>query len=309
MEHMNNGAMYPPKQFAYHHLDKTIEHISIYNCLDNPYVVIVALNRPKKRNAMNAKMWREVGEVFRLIGSTGDGCRCILLIGLGKAFCSGIDISDPSLLLDDGDSGDVQVDVARKYLSVRHKILDMQSALTMIEECAVPVVAAIHGSCIGGGIDLSCCADIRVCSPSARFGVREVRLGLAADVGTLQRLPKIVGHGSRVKELCYTGEDFYADEAERLGFVSRISETEEGLFPMAIQICQKISRNSPVAVSGTKISLNYSRDNSVRDGLEHIAAHNAVALMTEDIPISFGATSGGGNTGAEFVSLLPHAKL
>jgi len=258
---------------------------------------------------MNAKMWKEIGEVFRLIGSTGDGCRCVLLIGLGKGFCSGIDIADPSLLIDDGDNDEMQVDVARKYLSVRHKILEMQRAFSMIEECAVPVVAAIHGSCIGGGIDLICCADVRICSPSARFGVREVRIGLAADVGTLQRLPKIVGHGSRIKELCYTGEDFYADEAEKLGLVSRVSESEESLFPMAMQICQNISRNSPVAVCGTKLSLNYSRDHSVREGLDHIAAHNAVALMTEDIPISLSAASLGSNAGAQFASLLPHSKL
>jgi len=295
---------------SYHDLNQRFEALSIYYHQESTQIVVVALNRPKKRNAVNAKMWRELGEAFRLLGSMGDGCRCILLTGNGKGFCAGIDVSDPQFgLIDMGNADGNGVDVARKYLAARRKILEMQYALTMVEECTVPVVASIHGVCIGAGIDLACCTDIRVCSPSTRFGVREARVGLAADVGTLQRFPKIVGHGSRVKELCYTGEDFNAHEAERIGFVSRISISEEDLFPMAVKICQKISRNSPVAICGTKLSLNYSRDHSVRDGLEHIASHNAAALMTEDIPISFGNISGGGNETTEFMNLLPHSKL
>jgi len=315
----DNIMLIPPlKEVVHHDLNQRFETLSIYHFLELTHVVIVALNRPKKRNAMNAKMWREIGQAFDLIGSTGDGCRCVLLIGIGKGFCSGIDISDPSFglidmeLSDDDDDEGVEVqkmDVARKYLSNRHKILEMQQALTMVEMCSVPVVAAIHGMCIGGAIDLACCADIRVCAPSTRFGIRETRIGLAADVGTLQRLPKIVGHGSRVKELCYTGEDFDAKEAERIGFVSRISESNEKILPIAMQICEKISRNSPVAVCGTKLSLNYSRDHSVRDGLEHIASHNAAALMTEDLPVSIGNISSGDNTAAEYLDLLPHSKL
>ena len=155
-------------------------------------------------------MWREIGEAFRLIGSTGDGCRCALLLGNGKSFCAGIDTSDPDFGLIGGDDDDDEeeeeeksggpatADVARKFLSFRPKILEMQASLTALEECAVPVVAAIHGACIGAGIDLTCCADIRLSTSSAKFGVREARIGLAADVGTLQRFPKIVGHGSSV---------------------------------------------------------------------------------------------------------------
>ena len=253
-------------------------------------------------------MWKEIGHAFKLIGSAGDGCRCVLLVGNGKAFCAGIDISDPNFgLLEASDAG-VKADTARRYLSFRYKILDMQRALTEVENCAVPVVAAIHGACIGAGIDLSCCADIRICSESAQFGIRETMLGLAADVGTLQRFPKIVAGSSRARELCYTGENFPADEAAAIGFVSRVSSSEKDLLQSAMEVCTKIAGNSPVAVSGTKLSLNYSRDHSVTEGLEHIAMHNSAALMTDDLAASFMSKSHGGDE-TPFAHLLAHSKL
>ena len=253
-------------------------------------------------------MWKEIGDAFRLLGTIGDGSRVVLLLGKGKAFCAGIDTSDPSFGLIGG-IPEEDIDIARQILSSRPKILEMQRSLTAIEECPLPVVAAIQGACIGGGIDLTCCADVRLCSPSARFGVREVRLGLAADVGTLQRFPKIVGHGSRVRELCLSGDDFGSEEAARIGFVSRISASEEDLLPMAFSVCQKISSNSPVAVVGTKISLNFSRDHSVTEGLEHIAMHNSAALLTDDIMTSFVSASGGGKEKPDFLKLQPHSRL
>lgn len=236
-------------------------------------------------------MWWEIGDAFSLLGTIGYGYRCILLHGSGiKAFSAGIDTSDPSFFPSQDDDKN---DVARRALSFRSQILEMQQCFTAIEECPVPVVCAIHGACIGAGIDLACCTDVRLCAPSARFSVREVRLGLAADVGTLQRLPKIVGHGSRVRELCLTGEDFDAREAARIGLVSRIAPSEEELLPMALNVCTRIASNSPVAVAGTKLSLNYSRDHSVKDGLEHIASHNSTALLTEDLVASFTAAASG----------------
>ena len=249
-------------------------------------------------------MWREIGDAFRLLGTLGDGCRCVLLQGNGKAFSAGIDTADSSFFPSQEDSND---DAARKSLSFRPQIIDMQRCFTALEECPVPVVAAIHGACIGAGIDLACCADVRLCSPSATFSIREVRLGLAADIGTLQRLPKIVGHGSRVRELCLTGEDFGADEAARIGFVSRVSTTEEVLIPMAIEICKRIASNSPVAVVGTKFSLNYSRDHSVQNGLEHVASHNAMALLTDDLIASFAAAASGSKP--SFANFPVHSRL
>lgn len=253
-------------------------------------------------------MWREIGNVFGLLGTEGDGCRCILLTGSGKSFSSGIDTSDPSFFPSPEEHIDADhIDAARKSLSFQPKILEMQRCFTAVENCPVPVVAAIHGSCIGAGIDLACCADIRLCSPSTIFSIREVRPGLAADTGTLQRLPKIVGHGSRVRELCLTGEDFDAAEALRIGFVGRISQTEGDLWPMAVSLCKRIVFNSPVAVTGTKLSLNYSRDHTVQEGLAHIASHNSIALLTDDLLPSFTAATSG--VDPIFANLRSHSRL
>ncbi len=254
-------------------------------------------------------MWREIGDAFRAIGSQGDGARCVLLIGAGKGFCAGIDIADENFGLVGANDDESSVDVARRFISFRPKILEMQACLTAIEECALPVVAAIHGACIGAGIDMSSCADIRVCSPNSIFSVKEAKLGLAADVGTLQRLPKICGHSSRIRELCFTGENFGADEAARLGFVSRVSPSDSALMDTTMEICRAISNNSPVAVQGTKLSLNYSRDHTVKEGLEHIALHNSAALMSNDLLDSFMTASSGNGSPAEFLPMLPHSKL
>eukprot|EP00544_Gedaniella_sp_CCMP2646_P014844 CAMPEP_0202501468 /NCGR_PEP_ID=MMETSP1361-20130828/36296_1 /ASSEMBLY_ACC=CAM_ASM_000849 /TAXON_ID=210615 /ORGANISM="Staurosira complex sp., Strain CCMP2646" /LENGTH=292 /DNA_ID=CAMNT_0049134225 /DNA_START=4 /DNA_END=882 /DNA_ORIENTATION=- len=286
-----------------HPLASKYEFLTISILTKNPHVVLVSLNRPHKRNAINANMWREIGNAFRLLGTLGDGCRCILLSGSGKSFCGGIDTTDVSFF----PSHDEQGDTTRRALSFRSQILEMQDCFTAVEQCSVPVVAAIHGSCIGAAIDLACCADVRLCAPCTIFSIREVRLGLAADVGTLQRLPKIVGHDSRVRELCLTGQDFDAREGARIGFVSRISATENDLLPMAIHVCERIARNSPVAVAGKKQSLNYSRDHSVRDGLEHIASHNSMALQTDDLVTSFAAAAS--RTNPNFANLPAHSRL
>jgi len=255
-----------------------------------PHAVVVSLNRPSKRNAMSAALWKEIGAIFSSLGRMGDDCRCVVLRGEGKAFTAGLDITDASIIVggnadDDDDSPD---DAARKGLTFFPKILEMQRCLTNIEECPVPVIAAIHGNCIGAGVDMATCCDIRLAQVGSTFSVREVQLGLAADVGTLQRLPKITGNDSRVRELCYTGELFDHSEALRIGLVSRVCQD---VLQDALQLASLISSHSPVAVMGTKRSLIYSRDHTVAEGLEHVAGHNALALMTSDIPAAFMAAT------------------
>ena len=282
------------------------QHIVVSRPDDSPGVAVVSLNRPRKRNAINSTMWKEIGHVFSEVTCSSDDIRCIALVGSGSAFCAGIDLSDPSFgLIDDNEkngngngnvngNGSISTcnDVARKAFRFRPQILEMQRAFTALEACPVPVVAIIQGFCIGGGVDLITAADVRICSPDALFSVREARLGLAADVGTLQRLPKIVGHSSRVRELVFTGEDFGSAEAARIGLVSRISTSNESLVREGLDIARRIASNSPVAVRGSKLSLNYSRDHSVADGLEHIATHNAAALITDDLMNSFAGKDG-----------------
>lgn len=246
-------------------------------------------------------MWKEIGTAFSQIGTLGDGCRAVLLMGSGKAFCGGIDISDPSFMMPDEENDDV----ARRGMAFLPQILEMQRCFTAVETCPVPVVCQIHGFCIGGGIDLACCADVRLCDASAVFSIKEVALGLAADVGTLQRFPKIIGHGSRVRELCLTGATFDAAEAARIGFVSRVVSQQNA--NDAIQICCQIAKHSPVAVAGTKKSLNYSRDHTVAEGLEHVALHNSLALMSNDLVASF--TAGASGAQPIFTELAPHSRL
>mmetsp|Transcript_25786 Transcript_25786/g.26221 ORF Transcript_25786/g.26221 Transcript_25786/m.26221 type:complete len:224 (+) Transcript_25786:1-672(+) len=196
-----------------------------------------------------------------------------------SAFSSGIDISDPSLMMVSLDRDDI----ARKGLAFMPKILDMQRCFTAIEECPIPVIAVIQGSCIGAGIDMASACDIRICTKTAQFAVREVKIGLAADVGTLQRFPKITGNDSRIRELCLTGELFSAQEALEIGFVSRVC-SNDSIMNDGVKLAKAIAANSPVAVMGTKKSLVYSRDRSVADGLNHVATQNALLLMSNDIP-------------------------
>jgi delta(3,5)-delta(2,4)-dienoyl-CoA isomerase len=294
-----------------HPLDNHFSTLDISIPHHSPHTVVVTLNRPNKRNAISAIMWREIGEVFSILGRQGDDCRVVVLTGAGgAAFTAGIDLSDPDLLPKQGKDNDRNnphtnnYDLARTQIAFASQIRDMQACFTAVEDCPVPVIAAIQGSCIGAGVDLASACDIRLCSPNTTFSVREVKIGLAADVGTLQRFPKVTGNDSRVREICYTGEVFGAEDALKIGFVSRITDS---LMVDAIILSKEIASNSPVAVIGTKRSLLYSRDHSVADGLEHIATHNSLALVTEDIPTAFLATKQR-NT-PSFANMAPFSKL
>jgi Delta3,5-Delta2,4-dienoyl-CoA isomerase len=268
-----------------------------------PHITIVALHRPSKRNALNATAWKEIGSVFASIGR-GDGCRCVLLCGDGLAFCAGIDVTDASFFPTSSDS-DNTIDVARKGITFVPQLRQMQDCFSALEtDCPVPIVAAVHGMCIGAGIDLITAADIRWCSPDAVFSVREVAIGLAADVGTLQRLPKVTGHDSWVREVCYTGRDISAHEAYQHGLVSRVTDT---LWQDALDLCCTIAQRSPVAVQGTKHALVYARDHSVAEGLDQIAWYNALALQSPDLAMAVMARLS--KTKPQFPDMPPYSKL
>ena len=258
---------------------------------DEGTVLVVSLNRPRKHNALNAAFWKEIGVLFRMVGdSPSFRCRCILLLGNGPSFCAGIDISDPSFLSPFSESDDGG-DPARAGLRFEPKLKQMQQAFTEIELCPVPVVAAMHGFVVGGGIDLVTATQVRLCTKDTQFAVKEVQLGLAADVGTLQRFPKLSSNQSLVHELCYTGRKFSAQEALQLGLVSRVVASRDDLVRESLQLCCQIARYSPIAVHGTKRALLYSRDHSVQEGLEQIAAFNIMALQSGDTQKAFMAAA------------------
>ncbi|XP_046934062.1 delta(3,5)-Delta(2,4)-dienoyl-CoA isomerase, mitochondrial isoform X2 [Lynx rufus] len=249
------------------------------------HILHVQLNRPEKRNAINRACWREMVECFSKIAQDPD-CRAVVISGAGKLFTSGIDLMDMAsdILQPQGD------DVARISWQLRNLISRYQESFSVIEKCPKPVIAAIHGACIGAGVDLVTACDIRYCAQDAFFQVKEVDIGLAADVGTLQRLPKVIGNQSLVNELAFTSRKMMADEALGSGLVSRVFPNKEDMLEAAFTLAEEISTKSPVAVQSTKVNLIYSRNHSVAESLNYMATWNMSMLQTQDIVKSVQAT-------------------
>ena len=250
-----------------------------------PKVYNVQLNRPDKRNALTIEMWEEIGQCFNELSDDSD-CRAIIISGNGKIFCAGIDISAFLQIVPK------QSDIAHKALYLMDVLAKFQRAFTTLESCKKPVIAAIHSGCVGGGVDLVTAADIRLISSDSFFQVKEVDIGIAADVGTLQRLPKIIGNQSAVNEMCLTARRVYADEAMKLGLASRMYVDKTSLLDGAFALAKTIASKSPVAVQGTKANLVYSRNHSVEEGLRYVATWNSAMLLGND-PVT--AISGGNN--------------
>ncbi|KAG5318599.1 ECH1 protein, partial [Pseudoatta argentina] len=246
--------------------------------IPKPFVYMVKLNRPEKLNAMNPTMWKEFKECFEGLSMNPD-CRVVILSAAGKTFCAGVDLQG---VMDMGQSLAEHEDIARRSKLIESKIKDYQDSFTAIEKCSKPVIAVIHGACIGAGMDMISAADIRYASSNAYFQIKELDIGMAADVGTLQRFPKIMGSDSLVRELVYTARKYPAAEALESGFISRMLDNEESLLNKSIEVAKDIASKSPVAVQGSKMSLVYSRDHSVQEGLDHIAMHNKAMLQSED---------------------------
>ncbi|CAG9829905.1 unnamed protein product [Diabrotica balteata] len=181
------------------------------------FVYHVKLNRPEKRNAFNHEMWLEIKDCFQKI-SDDENCRAVVLSGEGKLFTSGIDLTS---FLQQGAEAGQHEDPTRKAKVLSKLIQLYQESMSSLELCKKPVLAAIHSACIGAGVDLITAADIRYCTKDAYFQVKEVEVGLAADVGSLQRLPKVIGSDSLTRELCYTSRKMHADEALTCGLVSK----------------------------------------------------------------------------------------
>ncbi|XP_056297475.1 delta(3,5)-Delta(2,4)-dienoyl-CoA isomerase, mitochondrial [Pseudoliparis swirei] len=267
----SGGAVSPYTTLAISHPAESVTHVE--------------LNRPEKRNAMNRAFWSEMVECFNEIA--GDpSCRVVVFSAAGKVFTAGIDLMDMAgdVLNPEGD------DAARIAWNMRKIITKYQETFSVIEKCPKPVVVAIHGACIGGGIDLITACDIRLCTEDAWFQVKEVDIGLAADVGTLQRLPKVIGSRSLVNELALTARKMFADEAKSSGLVSRVFPDKEAMMAAALELAGEIAGRSPVAVQGTKINLIYSRDHSVAEALDYMATWNMSMLQTQDVMKSAQAT-------------------
>ncbi|XP_034476571.1 delta(3,5)-Delta(2,4)-dienoyl-CoA isomerase, peroxisomal [Drosophila innubila] len=243
-----------------------------------PFVFHVELNRPKKLNAIDREMWLEIRDCFESLAINPD-CRAIVLSAAGKHFCAGIDLSSMMSL---GQQLADSEDVARKGIILERTIKIYQDSISAVERCTKPVIMAVHQACIGAGVDLITAADIRYSTQDAFFQIKEVDIGMAADVGTLQRFPKAIGSQSLARELCFTGRRFEATEAERCGLVSRLFADKDTLLSGAIDLAADIAGRSPIAVQTTKESMVYSLEHTNQEGLDHIRIINKLHLQSED---------------------------
>ena len=245
-------------------------------------VAAVVLNRPDKSNAMNRQMWNDIRAAFRALDQAPEA-RVVVLSGAGRNFNAGIDLAMLAEVAGNPDGCQ-----AREREALRAAILDLQDVVTSLEGCRKPVIAAIHGACIGGGVDLICAADVRYCSADASFVIREIDLGFVADVGTLQRLPKLIGD-SMARELAYTGRPFSGAEAKEIGFANRCYPTRDELMAGVAELARAIAAKSPLAIRGTKEMLLYARDHSVAESLTTMAIWNAAMLRSDDLGEAFAA--------------------
>nr|OWP03683.1 hypothetical protein B2J93_2195 [Marssonina coronariae] len=245
-----------------------------------PYVTHVQINRPSKLNAFHEAMWLELKTVIDALSLSPD-VRAIVLSGAGdRAFTAGLDVQAAS---EAGILRQVAGDTARKAVGIKRHVEEFQACVGSLEKCEKPVICVLHGFSLGLALDLSTCADIRLCTSDVKLAVKEVDIGLAADIGTLTRLPKVVGNFSWVKDVCLSARVFGAAEAFRVGLVSQVLETKDQAVEAALKIAALLASKSPVAVQGTKELLNHARDHTVADSLRYTGVWNSAAIQTSDV--------------------------
>ncbi|TEU02440.1 MAG: crotonase/enoyl-CoA hydratase family protein [Dehalococcoidia bacterium] len=237
----------------------------------------IQLNRPDKANAINATMWKELKGVFDWVNGTPE-VRVAVLSGQGKHFSAGIDFEFLSAIYNEVS----ELSEGRRQERLRQIIIGLQDSVTAIERCRKPVIAAIHGACIGGGIDLITACDIRYATVDARFSIKEVDLAIVADTGTLQRLPRLIGDGL-FRELAYTGLEFDGVKAHSMGLVNKVFADQPSLLVGVRELANEIAAKSPLAIRGIKETLIYSRDHTVAEGLNYVATWNTAIGLSKDV--------------------------
>ncbi|WVZ67600.1 hypothetical protein U9M48_016653 [Paspalum notatum var. saurae] len=239
----------------------------------------VRLNRPAQRNALSPAAFAEIPRAMSLLDRL-PSARAVVLSAAGPHFCAGIELGGPGNPLTAASARGADPAVAAEGL--RRAVLEMQDAITAVERCRKPVVAAVHGACVGGGVDLVAACDIRCCSRDATFVLKEVDMAIVADLGALQRLPRIIGYGNAA-DLALTGRKITAMEAKEMGLVTRVFDSKQDLDAGVAKIAKEIAEKSALAVMGTKAVLLRSRDVTVEQGLEHVATWNAGMMRSNDL--------------------------
>ncbi|MEQ8746040.1 crotonase/enoyl-CoA hydratase family protein [Pyruvatibacter sp.] len=250
------------------------------------HIAHIRLNRPEKRNAMIRSFWSELPQIVNGIDAEASA-RVIVLSSTGPHFTSGLDVSafGGSEIAPGAEGNDADTKRKAKLTAGQafyQNVLGMQDAFSALENCRIPVLAAIQGGCIGGGVDLTTACDMRYCTQDAFFTIYETKIGMTADVGTFPRIVKILPEGI-VRELAYTGRRIHAAEAKEVGLVNRVFADHATMLDGVMEIAREIAANAPLAVAGCKRLINYSRDHTTADALDYIAIWNASMLQTGEI--------------------------
>lgn len=280
------------------------EHTGDYTCFaveiaDN--IAHIRLKRPEAYNSMIRAFWRELPEIVDDI-SQNARARVIVLSSEGKHFCAGMDLS--VFTGGGGTKPDPRTSEQRKEAG-RLNLLRLQRTVSCLDEARMPVLVAIQGGCIGGGVDLSAAADCRYATKDAFFCVQEINIGMTADVGTFPRLCHLLPQGV-VRELCYTGRRMPATEAKERGLVNEVFDTQEDMLAAVMDIAREIAAKSPLAVTGSKVMINYARDHSIRDGLDYIAIWQSGMFQPAEMGEAFAAKAE--KRAAVFPDLVPLEK-
>ena len=237
------------------------------------YITWLTLNRPEFRNMMKLEFFDELSALFNEIDADPD-TRAVIIKANGKSFTAGMDIQSLADI--------IMGKIANEKEMLRKLVLKMQAGFNAIEKCCKPVIAAVHSHCIGGGVDLISACDIRLASQDAVFSIRETKVAIVDDLGTLQRLPHIIGHGW-FRELALTGRDFTAADAYKMGLITHLCEDREQLIEKSHAVANEIVACSPITIQGIKDSILFNRDHGVYAGLDYIAQKNAALLPNDDV--------------------------
>ena len=261
-----------------------------YRCFDvdlTDRVAHLRLCRPDELNTMTADFWRELPEIVTGLSDEGSA-RCVVISSTGKHFSAGMDLS----VFTGGDLTEQHLEAGRRNARLRSNAKVLQWTFTALEKARMPVIAAVQGGVIGGAVDLVTACDIRYASADAFFCVQEINLGMTADVGTLQRLGKVVPEGF-ARELAFTGRRCPAARAYEVGLVQQVLPDHASLVETALTTAREIAAHSPLAVWGTKVAMNYARDHPVDDALDQIATWQAGMFQPADMAEALAARSEG----------------
>lgn len=239
------------------------------------HVATVWLADPERRNALGPEFFEQMPRVFRELGADPE-VRAVVLAAEGRAFTIGLDlVAMQGTLAPTGGQAEIRS-------QIHAEVFRLQEAINVIADCPVPVIGVLHGWCIGGGVDIATACDLRVAAKDLKLSVRETRVAIVADLGTLQRLPRIVPKG-HAAELIYTGKDVDAERCRAIGLVNDVYEDFESALAAAQTIAAEIAANSPLVVRGVKNVLRYGEDKSVEEGLKYVALWNAAFLLSDDL--------------------------